>query len=92
MNDGAPPSLPFDPPGETIAKALSEQLDFKARLDTLERKLDAVNARVGVLGGRIASFQADVERCGNAATTNQGTLEKLERLLARIAVKLGVSP
>jgi hypothetical protein len=82
----APLSLPpFDPPSETLAEAVAEQMDFKARLDVVERKLDAQADRQRTDSAKLSSLQSDLSRCINACTANGLVLERIEGLLTRLA-------
>ncbi len=92
--------VPFDPPQEPLAEAVSEQLDFKARLDTLGRKLDLQSERSVVVTERLATVARDVSqlridigRAVDVGTANALMLERIERHLVemRSEIKRGRS-
>lgn len=84
MNTSAPPpDRPFeDPP--SIEEAVRHHLDVIARLDTLERMVQAQLGRQVDSHGKLASLQSDVSRVMDAATSNGLMLERLERMLAEL--------
>jgi hypothetical protein len=85
----APPSLPpFDPPSETLSEAVSEQLDFAARLDVVERKLDAQAERQRLDSAKLSSLQADVGRVADAGTAHGLTLDRVERAMGEVRTML----
>jgi hypothetical protein len=82
-----PPPVSAAP--ETIEMAVSEHLDMISRLNQVERVISAQGVRISDISAKVSSLAVDVGRVADTGTTNQLTLERVERMLGEIKRDLG---